>query len=85
MPIKTKVADDTSGNYSFSISVNITRDSVEKITLRDENYTEVEDTSINYSFASSVDFTRNLVDQIRMRDESYPVEQIGFLDKDIYN
>ena len=34
----TKVADSTSGYYSFANSVDVTRDSVDKITLRDEDY-----------------------------------------------
>ena len=38
LPDNTKVADDTSGNYSFANSVDFTRDSVDKITLRDEDY-----------------------------------------------
>ena len=34
----TKVADDASGNYSFTCSVDFNRDSVEKTTLGDESY-----------------------------------------------
>ena len=38
LPDNTKVAGDISGNYSLPNSVGFTRDSVEKITLRDESY-----------------------------------------------
>ena len=38
MPDNTKGADDTKRKYSYANSVDVSTDSVDKITLRDESY-----------------------------------------------
>ena len=38
MPDNIKAADDTNRKYSYANSVDFSRDSVDKITLRDESY-----------------------------------------------
>ena len=38
MPDNTNEGDDTSGNYSFAYRVNFTRNLVNQIKMRDEEY-----------------------------------------------